>query len=113
MYRAELLVFVTIPRQIVQWLKLDTAAAFLINNTVGMFFGGGTGGEAAGVAGADGAAAAAAAAAAEAANESGFSLAELLQTLRRFSGFFSYMTSRWSLSCFAVVRWHRMDTPFC
>jgi hypothetical protein len=36
--------------------------------------------------------------------ESGVYLAEFLQAMRRFSGFFSYLTSRWSLACFTVVR---------
>ncbi|OKL57512.1 hypothetical protein UA08_07248 [Talaromyces atroroseus] len=35
--------------------------------------------------------------------ESPFSLTDILQTMRRFSGFFSYMTSRWSLACFSVA----------
>lgn len=29
---------------------------------------------------------------------------EILQAVIRFSGFFSYLTSRWSLACFTVVR---------
>ncbi|KAF7176205.1 hypothetical protein CNMCM7691_001921 [Aspergillus felis] len=34
--------------------------------------------------------------------ETGVYLAEFLQAMRRFSGFFSYLTSRWSLACFTV-----------
>ncbi|KAF7121567.1 hypothetical protein CNMCM5793_009037 [Aspergillus hiratsukae] len=35
--------------------------------------------------------------------ETGVYLAEFLQAMRRFSGFFSYLTSRWSLACFTVA----------
>lgn len=35
--------------------------------------------------------------------ESGFHIADIFHAMRRFSGFFSYMTSRWSLACFTVV----------
>jgi Zinc finger, C3HC4 type (RING finger) len=35
--------------------------------------------------------------------ESPFNLTDIFQTMRRFSGFFSYMTSRWSLACFSVA----------
>lgn len=35
--------------------------------------------------------------------EGTLSFADVFQTMRRFSGFFSYMTSRWSLACFSVV----------
>lgn len=38
-----------------------------------------------------------------AATESLFNLTDVFQALRRFSGFFSYMTSRWSLACFSVA----------
>ena len=40
---------------------------------------------------------------ADVADASGFSLAGMVDNARRFSGFFSYVTSRWSLACFAVV----------
>lgn len=43
-----------------------------------------------------------AAAAAEVA-DGGFSFVEMLQNLRRFGGFVSYMTSKWSIGCFLVV----------
>lgn len=32
-----------------------------------------------------------------------WALADAIQSLRKFSGFFSYMTSRWSMACFSVV----------
>ena len=38
---------------------------------------------------------------------SGLSFGDMLQSVRRFSGLFSYVTSRWSLACFAVVRTHQ------
>jgi hypothetical protein len=44
-------------------------------------------------------------AAAQAAGQPDTSLhfSDLLQTAIKFSGFFSYLTSRWSLACFTVV----------
>lgn len=38
-----------------------------------------------------------------AAQESGLRIADIFNAMRRFSGFFAYMTSRWSLACFSVV----------
>ena len=38
-----------------------------------------------------------------AAQESGLRIADIFHAMRRFSGFFSYLTSRWSLACFSVV----------
>ncbi|KAH8696306.1 putative ubiquitin-protein ligase [Talaromyces proteolyticus] len=35
--------------------------------------------------------------------ESSFNFTDILQAMRRFSGFFSYMTSRWSIACFSVA----------
>lgn len=35
--------------------------------------------------------------------EIGLNFTDMFQALRRFSGLFSYMTSRWSLTCFSVV----------
>ena len=35
--------------------------------------------------------------------ESGLRIADIFHAMRRFSGFFSYITSRWSLACFSVV----------
>lgn len=34
---------------------------------------------------------------------------DILQTVIKFSGFFSYLTSRWALACFTVVRTHTPD----
>lgn len=39
-----------------------------------------------------------------AAEEAGLRIADIFNAMRRFSGFFAYMTSRWSLACFSVVR---------
>jgi hypothetical protein len=36
--------------------------------------------------------------------DTGMHFADLLQGAIKFSGFFSYLTSRWSLACFTVVR---------
>ncbi|EDN08442.1 conserved hypothetical protein [Histoplasma mississippiense (nom. inval.)] len=72
----------------------------------GLFGGGaGLGRDAAGAAGAATVAAGAdaAAVAADAAVPSGFSLSHWLHTMRKFGGFFNYLTSRWSLACFAVA----------
>ncbi|OJJ44954.1 hypothetical protein ASPZODRAFT_134374 [Penicilliopsis zonata CBS 506.65] len=41
--------------------------------------------------------------AAAAAEESGLGMIDMFQALRRFGGFFSYLTSRWSLACFTVA----------
>ncbi|QKX58133.1 uncharacterized protein TRUGW13939_05254 [Talaromyces rugulosus] len=35
--------------------------------------------------------------------EGSLNLTDIFQAMRRFSGFFSYMTSRWSLACFSVA----------
>lgn len=41
---------------------------------------------------------------AEAAGQSsGLRITDIFYALKRFSGFFSYVTSRWSLTCFSVV----------
>jgi hypothetical protein len=110
LYRAEVILFVTLPRHFVRLLGLDTAMAFLINGTMNMFGAGdadAVGGEAAAAA-----AAAAAAIGMDGAVAAGpgpvqtwslFSLRDIFQTMRRFGGVFSYMTSRWSVSCFGVV----------
>lgn len=37
-------------------------------------------------------------------NNPGSSFSHFLHAMKRFSGFFSYMMSRWSLACFSVVR---------
>ena len=105
MYRAEVLVFVTIPREIVRILGLNRAVDFLVDGAMDIFgegAGGADGGAGEAVAaaiagGADGSAAA------DVADASGSRLAGVIDNARRFSGFFSYVTSRWSLACFAVV----------
>lgn len=86
-------------------LKLDRAVGFLVDGAMDIF-GEGAGGADAGTAEAVAAAVAAGtdgAAAAEAVEGSAFSFGDLIDNARRFSGFFSYVTSRWSLACFAVV----------
>ncbi|EER27025.1 hypothetical protein CPC735_023610 [Coccidioides posadasii C735 delta SOWgp] len=109
-YRVELFLFVTLPGSVVRALGLDRLVGSLIErgaDLIGELDGvidGGTVDAVAGgmeIAGTDGVAGAAAAA--EAANESGFSFGEMLYSLKRFSGFFNYMTSKWSIGCFAVA----------
>lgn len=34
---------------------------------------------------------------------SGFSMGGFIPSLKKFGGFFNYMTTRWSLACFVVV----------
>lgn len=107
-YRAEVLVFVTIPSFLVRILRLDKIIMSIIEggaNLIGGLGGGIEGDVADTVAGAMGAAGTegVAAAAAEVADGSGFSFGEMLHGLRKFSGFVSYMTSKWSLGCFLVV----------
>jgi hypothetical protein len=55
-------------------------------------------------AGAAGAAASEAVVEAAAQPNSSLHLTDFLQAAIKFSGFFSYLTSRWSLACFTVVR---------
>lgn len=38
-----------------------------------------------------------------AAQDSGLHIADIFHAMRRFSGFFSYVTGRWSFACFSVV----------
>lgn len=93
-YRAEIFAFVTAPRYMVQLLGLDEAVAAMADNIAGVAREGGP--AAAGGAPLEGMAEMA---------EDGtpWTLADTIQSLRKFSGFFSYMTSRWSLACFSVV----------
>lgn len=93
-YRAEIFAFVTAPRYMVQLLGLDEAVAAMVDNVAGTAR--------------EGAAAAAGGAPLEgmadiAEEGAAWTLADTIQSLRKFSGFFSYMTSRWSLACFSVV----------
>lgn len=98
-YQAEVFTFVTIPREFGRLLGLDNIAANLWDSPMPM------GGERNGIpAGAATAGAAVGGAAEAGARDAGLNFAELFQAMRRFSGFFSYMTSRWSLACFTVVR---------
>jgi hypothetical protein len=60
--------------------------------------------QAAGAIGAAGAAASEAVVEAAAQPNSSLQLTDFLQAAVKFSGFFSYLTSRWSLACFTVVR---------
>ena len=95
-YQAEVFAFVTAPRYMVHLLGLDGAMAAVVDNLVGPAQEGGA--AAAGVGGVplEGVAEMV---------EGGtpWNLADIVQNMRRFSGFFSYMTSRWSLACFSVV----------
>lgn len=56
-----------------------------------------------GLFGMEGDVAAQAGTAAEAVQDSGIRFADVYHAVRRFSGFFTYLTSRWFLACFAVV----------
>lgn len=94
-YRADKFAFTTLPRYIVQSLGLEGLAAQLMDDTPG------TAAMAADAVG-DGVAGAGAVAAGSDPETSSY-VAELLFTLKRLSGFFSYLTSRWSLACFTVV----------
>ncbi|KAL2366163.1 hypothetical protein RJZ56_000810 [Blastomyces dermatitidis] len=106
-YQAEVFIFITAPRSVLHFLGLEAAVASMIESAAGALGGGASVGRDA--AGATGAAVVAAAgadgtgAAADAVVASGFSLGDLLHNTRKFGGFFSYMTSRWSLACFAVA----------
>ncbi|KAJ9317928.1 hypothetical protein DTO271D3_2026 [Paecilomyces variotii] len=98
-YQAEVFTFVTVPREVGRFIGLDNMAANLWDSPVPM------GGERNAIPPAAAATTAAAVGdAAEAgARDAGLNLTELFHAMRRFSGFFSYMTSRWSLACFTVA----------
>lgn len=103
-YRADTYTFSTLPRQVAKLVGLGNVAAQLMDDTTAS--GGAVGGETMARAAAEtvvGEGAASAAAAAATGQESGFHIADFFHTLRRLSGFFSYLTSRWSLACFTVV----------
>lgn len=98
-YRADTFAFSTLPRQAARLVGLDSMASQIMDYSSGTGLGGeavAAGTQAAGAMG-DGAGAAAAG------QESGMSITDVFLALRRFSGFFSYLTSRWSLACFTVV----------
>lgn len=100
-YQAEVFTFVTVPREVGRMIGLDNMAANLWDSPAPM------GGERNAIppaaAAAAGVGAAVGGAAEGGARDAGLNLTELFHTMRRFSGFFSYMTSRWSLACFTVV----------
>lgn len=95
-YRADAFAFSTLPRQVARLVGLEGMASQLLENSSGT-------GEAAVAAGTQAAEAVGDTAAGAAAQDSGFHIVDLFHTLRRLSGFFSYLTSRWSLACFTVV----------
>lgn len=105
--QAESLAFSTIPRQLSRLVGLPDMATRISGHAPGT----GSAADAA-VAATQAVAGAAGERMADAATqmETGVYLAEFLQAMRRFSGFFSYLTSRWSLACFAVVRDKHMVT---
>ncbi|KAL1987867.1 hypothetical protein VTN96DRAFT_2270 [Rasamsonia emersonii] len=98
-HQVEAFTFVTLPRNLARLVGLDNV---VVDGWLGNMRAGRDG---------DALAAAAATAAnngAEGVAEAGLgegtlSFADVFQTMRRFSGFFSYMTSRWSLACFSVA----------
>lgn len=102
-YRADTYAFSTLPRQVAKFVGLGNVAAQLMDDTTAS--GGAVGGETVARVAAEtvGEGAAGAATAATTGQESGFHIADFFHTLRRLSGFFSYLTSRWSLACFTVV----------
>ena len=102
-YRVEIFVFVTLPRQIFRLIGLESVAASLVGGAAGLAEGHGLPMDTASAIAATAGAGADGAAAVDAANTSWFGVGELLQSLRKFGGFFSYMTSRWSLACIVVV----------
>lgn len=99
-HQIEAFKFVTLPRNLARLVGLDNV---LSNDWLGNLR---IGREADALAAA--AASSTAANAAEGAAEAGLAegslnFTDMFQAMRRFSGFFSYMTSRWSLTCFSVV----------
>ncbi|KKZ64395.1 hypothetical protein EMCG_09618 [[Emmonsia] crescens] len=105
-YQAEVFMFVTAPRSVLQFLGLETVVANMIEGAAGALGGGAGLGRDAGVAGVAAVAAAGADGVGVVANgavASGFNMGDFLHNMRKFGGFFSYMTSRWSIACFAVA----------
>ncbi|OJD16195.1 hypothetical protein AJ78_03627 [Emergomyces pasteurianus Ep9510] len=105
-YQAEVFMFVTAPRSTLRILGLESVVANMINGATGALGGGaGLGTDAADVAGAAVAAAAAdgAGIGTDSGSAAGLNIGDLLHNMRKFGGFFSYMTSRWSIACFAVA----------
>ncbi|EFQ96960.1 hypothetical protein MGYG_00004 [Nannizzia gypsea CBS 118893] len=115
-YHAEVFI-ITLPRQLVRFIGLDAAISSVLDSTARVF--GVEGGDAAGEDAAAAAAViaamtgtdangalpggAAAGSAASAGTTSGFSIGGFIPSLKKFGGFFNYMTTRWSLACFIVA----------
>jgi hypothetical protein len=90
--QVETFTFVTLPHNVARFAGLD------------VLFGNGAGeGELAAAAAATGANHIAEGIAENAGADAAFNMTDFFQAMRRFSGFFSYMTSRWSLACFSVA----------
>ncbi|KAM5433531.1 hypothetical protein MferCBS31731_007037 [Microsporum ferrugineum] len=115
-YQAEVFI-ITLPRQLVRFIGLDSALSSLLDSTARVFgIGpGNTSGDDAATAAAVIAAMtaadtggaqlgdAAASSTGSAGTASGFSMGDFMPALRKFGGFFNYMTTRWSLACFIVA----------
>lgn len=95
-YRADKFAFTTLPRHIAKFVGLEGIASQLMEDTS-------VSGAAAAAAGTQAAGDGMAGAAAATGSESGSFITDFFITLKRLSGFFSYLTSRWSLACFTVV----------
>lgn len=91
LYKIETFTFFTLPRQTARLLGLDGMAAQLWSRTLGTGFSEGD------------ATSQVAANAGTAAEDGGINFADVFETLRKLGGFFTYITSRWSLACFTVV----------
>lgn len=115
-YHAEAFI-ITLPRQLVRFIGLDVAFSSVLDGLARVFgIGGGdvTGDDAAAAAaviaaitgtGANGALPGGAAGGSATSTEAalGFSMGGFIPSLKKFGGFFNYMTTRWSLACFVVV----------
>lgn len=104
-YHVEVLFFITIPRGLIRILGLDGAVATVIESLPNLSRGRqithwdmGNMAVAAASSGSDGAGTAT-----RAENMTGSGFFTVFQSLRKFSGFLGYITSKWSLTCFAVV----------
>ncbi|KAK2746988.1 hypothetical protein FQN57_002560 [Myotisia sp. PD_48] len=118
-FAVETFIFMTLPRQFIHWLGLEATMEYIINNVTELVSST-TGGPdsvpatilttvATVVSGSD---VAAAEVVVEATGTNagsmfgfglGFGLDDIAQHLRKFGGLFSYLTTRWSLTCFAVA----------
>jgi hypothetical protein len=93
-HQVEVLTFVTIPQNFVRFVGLEN----IIANGWG-----GREGEVVAAAAAANAGNHGAEGVADAVGDGSLNFVDVFHTMRRFSGFFSYMTSRWSLACFSVA----------